>query len=56
MSAQPQPNPADLVHRNELGYYEVTRKPTPDELLLAQPLFRKLPGQRPEPDRFPPEP
>ena len=31
MSA-PTPNPADLVHRNELGYYEVTRKPTPDEL------------------------
>ena len=27
-----QPNPADLVHRNELGYYEVTRKPTPGEL------------------------
>ena len=27
-----QPNPADLVHLNELGYYEVTRKPTPDEL------------------------
>jgi len=27
-----QPNPADLVHRNELGYYEVTRKPTPEEL------------------------
>lgn len=32
MSAQPQPNPADLVHLNELGYYEVTRKPTPEEL------------------------
>ena len=27
-----QPNPADLVHRNELGYHEVTRKPTPGEL------------------------
>ena len=26
------PNPADLLHRNELGYYEVTRKPTPEEL------------------------
>ncbi|MCI1185920.1 class I SAM-dependent methyltransferase [Hymenobacter sp. DH14] len=32
MSEQPQPNPADLVHLNELGYYEVTRKPTPEEL------------------------
>ncbi len=32
MSAQPQPNPADLVHLNELGYYEVSRKPTPEEL------------------------
>ncbi|MET4073483.1 methyltransferase domain-containing protein [Hymenobacter sp. UYCo722] len=30
MSAQT--NPADLLHRNELGYYEVTRKPTPEEL------------------------
>ena len=28
----PAPNPAELVHRNELGYYEVTRKPTPEEL------------------------
>ena len=27
-----QPNPADHVHLNALGYYEVTRKPTPDEL------------------------
>ncbi len=27
-----QPNPADLVHLNELGYYEVTRKPTPEDL------------------------
>ena len=25
-------NPADLVHLNALGYYEVTQKPTPDEL------------------------
>ena len=25
-------NPADLVHLNELGYYEVTSKPTPEEL------------------------
>jgi 2-polyprenyl-3-methyl-5-hydroxy-6-metoxy-1,4-benzoquinol methylase len=30
--SQPTPNPADLVHLNELGYYEVTRKPTPEEL------------------------
>ena len=29
---EPAPNPADRVHLNELGYYEVTRKPTPDEL------------------------
>ena len=29
---EPTPNPADLVHRNELGYYEITRKPTPEEL------------------------
>ena len=27
-----QPNSADLLHRNALGYYEVTRKPTPEEL------------------------
>lgn len=27
-----QPNPADLLHRNELGYYEVISKPTPKEL------------------------
>ena len=32
MSEQPTPNPAALVHLNALGYYEVTRKPTPDEL------------------------
>ena len=25
-------NPADLVHLNALGYYEVTQKPTPEEL------------------------
>ncbi len=25
-------NPADLVHRNALGYYEVTQKPTPEQL------------------------
>jgi 2-polyprenyl-3-methyl-5-hydroxy-6-metoxy-1,4-benzoquinol methylase len=30
--SEPTPNPADLVHLNELGYYEVTRKPTPEEL------------------------
>ena len=30
--SQPTQNPADLVHLNELGYYEVTRKPTPEEL------------------------
>lgn len=30
--SKPTQNPADLVHLNELGYYEVTRKPTPEEL------------------------
>ncbi|GAB3658490.1 hypothetical protein GCM10027594_29850 [Hymenobacter agri] len=30
--SQSTPNPADLVHLNELGYYEITRKPTPEEL------------------------
>ena len=28
----PPQNPADLVHLNALGYYEVTQKPTPEEL------------------------
>ena len=28
----PPQNPADLVHLNALGYYEVTQKPTPNEL------------------------
>ena len=32
MSEQLNQNPADLLHRNELGYYEITHKPTPDEL------------------------
>ena len=30
--SEPTQNPADLVHLNALGYYEITRKPTPTEL------------------------
>ena len=32
MPEHPTQNPADLVHLNALGYYEVTQKPTPEEL------------------------